>query len=71
MSEYVMDSSIHGNEEADLFIYSDWSVCKRWLYLGVVQDSGLRVARKEMYAVMTEKINHVVRNLHQCSLVVK
>lgn len=40
-------------------------------YLGVVQSSGLRVARKEMKAVTTEKMNHVTRNLHQCSFVVK
>jgi len=37
----------------------------------VVQSSGLRVARKVMKAVTMEKMNHVTRNLHQCSLVVK
>jgi hypothetical protein len=41
------------------------------MYLGVVQLRGLRVARNETNAVTTENMNHVVRNLHQWSLVVK
>lgn len=53
------------------FVIPVWSGEGDINYLGVVHARGFRVARKVTKAVTKEKMNQVMRNRHQCNLVVK